>query len=71
MEIIIIFLLVAIITLFYKLKPSDREERNTENRQVSVDTHAETGTDKLLRRLDERENAEHNAELKTHDEHIK
>ena len=46
-------------------------DRITENRQVSVDTHAETGTDKLLRRLDERENAEHNAELKTHDEHIK
>ena len=67
MEIIIIFLLLAVlIALFYQLRPSSREKHNTETRQVPVEAQAETGTDKLLRKLDEKEDAEYNAELKTH-----
>ena len=66
MEIIIIFLLLAVIIgLFNLVKPSRRENHITETRQIPIETQAETGTDKLLRKLDEKENAEYNAELKT------
>lgn len=72
MEIIIILLLVAvIIALFYLLRPSSGEKPIAETRQVPIETQAETGTDKLLRKLDEKENAEYNAELKTRRKKVK
>ncbi|SFF24006.1 hypothetical protein [Nitrosomonas sp. Nm166] len=72
MEIIIIFLLVVVVIIFlYKLRPSIRKESNTASRQLPPDAQAESETDKLIRKLDERENAEYNAELKKHRNQIR
>ncbi|PSJ16117.1 hypothetical protein [Nitrosomonas supralitoralis] len=67
---IILFLIVLIVISFnYFLKNNcadNKKSLNDKRGKVSEDVQAESETDKLIRHLDERQNAEYNAELATH-----
>lgn len=71
METIIIFLLVTCGIIFlYKLRPSSGRKDISESRQIPTDAQAEPGTDKLIRKLNEKEDEKYNAELKKRDQTI-
>lgn len=66
MTIILICLAVTFVSIFILKWIPKKTFHDTEGREVSIDTKAETGTDKLLRHLNEKENAKNNAELMAH-----